>query len=82
MILTGSEILLGIPIVICYVKFLEQLLLLLEFMAGGENDDQAGVSNKWWDRNDLSMGRLHNQNIYICDFIWICPHPAVEFRNL
>lgn len=50
-ILTGSEILLGIPIVICYVKFLEQLLLLLEFMAGGENDDQAGVSN-----NSLMVG--------------------------
>lgn len=48
LILTDSAIPLVIPIVICCVKFLDQFLLLLEFMAGGENDDQAGVSNSFF----------------------------------
>lgn len=83
LILTDSAIPLVIPTVICRVKFLDHfkiLLLLLEFMTGG---DQTRVSNLFNVGNTVhSMGRLNNENISICDLTWICPHPAVEFRNL
>lgn len=84
---TDSAIPLVIPIVICYVKFLDQfkmLLLLLELMAVEKmmtrQVSQTIVSR--WEQNTLSVGCLHNQKELHLWFNRFCPHPAVEFRNL